>query len=326
MRYLLDFGDGTEGTTPTFLVFKNADTLADITPPTVVEVAQGLFYFDWNWANTTATSISYKASTLGVELSDVITSDAIVTGSGTASTSIAIPDWAWTAGQVINTVAVECGLTEWSDPYASTDANAVRLRTLLKTVGHELVKARDWKPLVREMTITGDGVNATFTLPGDFDRLVDDSGWNRTGTEPLALLSSQGWQALKAEASVDATEVYFRIVQNRITFYTAPVSGDTIAAEYVSRYWVAASGSTTADKMAPTASGDWIILDPLLVKRCLAARFLAATGQVSRAEADALFRGAIADEPSEPAPVLSLSNSRSDFYPYFNVRDRGYGS
>lgn len=311
MRYFLDFGDGQEGTSPAFLVFRNADTLAAIAAPAIVEQSEGLFYFDWTWTST-ATSIAYKAAVNGVELSDVITSDALTTGSGTgvASTGAAVPTWASTAKDVINSVAVDVGLSESSDPYASTDANFIRLRNQLRKAGDAVAQVRAWKVLLRECTITGDGTTTVFDLPADFSRMVDDSGWNRATRWPLDLSSSQRWQRLKASRLTSLTAVRFRLVQGRAEFYDALPSGEVVAFDYLSRYWAATTGAATADRYYPSASTDSILFEPALIESALKVRFLQSTGQDSTAalsEYQAAFEGAA---KTEPAQTLSLNGWR----------------
>ena len=45
-RYFFKFRKTDTGLTPTFLFYKNALTLDDVTPPTVTELAGGVYYFD----------------------------------------------------------------------------------------------------------------------------------------------------------------------------------------------------------------------------------------------------------------------------------------
>jgi hypothetical protein len=306
MRYWLDFGDGTEGQSPTFLVWKNADTGADLVAPSIVESGEGLYYFEWAWTSS-ASSISFKAVVLGIELSDVIGSTSVSTASGLASAGAAIPAWAATAKDVINAVAIDCGLSEWSDPYASTDANAVRLRTQLRKAGQALMGAREWQHLIREMTITGDGTTTLFTPPSDFLRIVDGSAYNRGTRWNLGQLTSQRWQALKATRLSNSLRTLYRIVQGRIQFYNAPASDEVVAADYVSRYWAASSGATSADKLYPSASTDFVLFEQPLIESALKVRFLESTGQDSTGAREEYRAAFDAQASTEPAPVLSLS-------------------
>lgn len=329
MRYVLDFGSANAGTSPTFSVFRNADTLANITPPTITESSNGLFYFDWDWTSTTATSIFYKASVAGVELSDVITSDATnVTASGVASGGAAAMPWLWTAGQIINTAAVECGLSEVVDPYASTDAFFIRLRTLLKTLGHELMGARDWKTLVKEWTVTGDGTTTIFNLPSDFLRPVNDSQFNRSNQWPTGLISSQHWQALKATTLSSTVRTLYRIVQGRIQFYAAPASGAVIAGDYVSRFWAKTEGAATADLYEPADSGDSVMYEPNLMVKGLKLKFLLATNQDATAAAEEYRVAFEAAAGTEPAQILDLNGGLQEdrLIDAYNLPITGWGA
>ena len=309
MRYVLDFGTINAGTSPAFTTFENADTLANLAQPTIVEDGDGLFYFDFDWTSTTATSINYKATVNGVEVQDTITSEAVTTASGAATGGAASLPWLWTAGKIINQAAVEVGLVEVVDAYASVDAHFIRLRGLLKTVGFDLCKRRDWKVLVKECTVTGDGTTTEFNLPADYLRMVDDSGFNRSSGWSIGLLSSKGWQYLKARSLTSTVTTLYRIIQGRIVFYQAPASGTVVAFDYVSRYWVKSSGASTADLYEPASAGDVVMFEPDLVWRLLRTKFLVVTGQAAADEYDKAVNDA-AD--TEPARVLSL-NGGADF-------------
>jgi hypothetical protein len=87
-----------------------------------------------------------------------------------------------------------------------------------------------------------------------------------------------------------------------------PTSGDTLALEYRSRYWVAASGSTTPTKDAPTAGADVVCLEAELVKAGLRAAFLRQKGFDSTAaqqDFDAALE-ATRSAAAGSAPVLRL--------------------
>lgn len=45
-RYFFKFRQSDTGLTPAFLMYKNADTLANITPPAISELGGGMYYFD----------------------------------------------------------------------------------------------------------------------------------------------------------------------------------------------------------------------------------------------------------------------------------------
>lgn len=331
MRYVLDFGSANAGTTPTFDVFKNADTLVDVTPPALVESGEGLFYFDYPWASPSSPSspsILYKASINGVELSDVINSETVTAGSVTVGTGGGVNPWLWTAGQILNMVATEAGLPEASDPYASTNAYFVQMRTLLKSAGMEIGQARDWKVLEREATITGDGVTTSWALPSDFLRMKDGSGYDRSEDRAFGgPVSAKGWQRLKASGVVPSMRPLYRVQGGRMVFFEAPAAGSTLAYEYVSRYWVASDGAAAGDSYFPAASGDVVLFDPHMVTRLVKAKFRQAKGFDTTADFADYDRALEAAAGLEPAPVLSLGGCATSerFIDTLNLPDTGYG-
>jgi hypothetical protein len=306
VRYVLDFGSANAGTTPTFDVFKNADTLADVTAPELVESGEGLFYFDYAWAIPSISSILYKASVNGVELSDVISESVSTSGTVVIGAGAGVNPWLWTAGQILNTAMTEIGLAEASDPYAAATQQVIQMRTLLRSAGDEISKIRDWTVLIKEATITGDGVITSFALPPDFLRMKDDSGWNRGTGISLGLTSPQEWQTLKSRTVTGTIVTRYRLQQGRLVFYEPPAPGSPIAFEYVSRYWVASDGASAADSYFPAASGDRVMFEPLMVMRLVKAKFMQAKGFDSSA-AFADYQQSLNDAANlEPATTLSL--------------------
>jgi hypothetical protein len=313
LRYLLQFGQANAGGAPTFVYFRNADTDVAITPPAISEIGNGEYAFTWDWALTSVSSISYLATLNGVDLSAVIQSDQVVAGSVSAGAGAGVNPWLWTAGQILNMAATECGLAEVSDPYASTDPKFVQLRTLLKSAGDEIMKRRDWTDLVKECTIAGDGTTTSFALPADFLKMKDESGYDRSGDWPFrGPASSKEWQRLTADGVTPSLQPIYRLQQGRIVFYEAPATGTTLAFEYVSRYWIASEGSAVADSYFPAVSGDKVLLEPFMVMRLVKAKFRKAKGFP---DADGDFADyEIAYEAAaglEPARVLNLGGCPS---------------
>jgi hypothetical protein len=174
-----------------------------------------------------------------------------------------------TAKTLLNQAATQLGLIseDITDPYTSTDANIVLLRSLLTTVGQSLVRERPWKNLRQTYTFSTDAIGTlTYALPTDYRSMVEQTEWNRTRQMPLVgAVGSQGWQALKALSNTAALDKYFRIQGNKFEVHPAPSAVETIAYEYNSEYWVMASGQTVPNKATPTASDDTLWHDPVLL-------------------------------------------------------------
>ena len=215
-----------------------------------------------------------------------------------------------TALNIISDAAVELGLGAVSDAYGSTDANVVQLRTLLKSVGRRLNMERDWTQLRQEYTFTTTTATV-YTLPADFLDMVPQSFWDRSQNTQGVPIGVEVWQYLVASDVTTPLTVYFQIggVGPGLRMPVAPTSGNTIALEYRSRYWVAAAAApTTPAKDAPTANTDVILFDATLMVPALRLAFCKAKGlptEAAQADHDralALVSGANAGA----APVLSL--------------------
>lgn len=280
MRYVLDFGAANAGGAPAFTVYKRLDTLADLAQPAIVEIGSGQYYFEVDWATVAATSITFKATLAGIELSDVVSSPSgSVLGTATAAAGVSSLAGYSTVATLINRAAVQCGLSAVADPFASTDPNFVQFREFLDTLGAELssdVKAH----LQREFTLTTAGGAASYALPADYREMVDDALWNRSGFLPLdGPVSAQRAQFLKAWNGAAVVNIPYRIQGNRLTFPVVPSDGLDVSGIYVSTYWVQTAASGTGpDADHVTLGTDYVLFDPLLVVLGLKLRWLEAKG------------------------------------------------
>lgn len=237
-----------------------------------------------------------------------------------------------TVANLVSDAAVRCGLGTVSDVYGSTDANIVRMRVALKDIGLSLLRERDWSYLQKEHTLTTSAGDSTYDLPADYDRLIAETAWNRTKRLPLAgALTPPEWQYLEGRATGLTLTVLFRIKDRQIQLYpdSNTPADHTLAFEYISRYWVQATGQTTGTKTAPTANTDTILFEPALVRAALARRFLRETNQDSTSAdadyADALHAAKAADTVGR---VLDIGRQQ-EFDPLLgdrNIPVTGFGT
>lgn len=188
-----------------------------------------------------------------------------------------------TAEDIINRAAIECGLPTDLDPFASNDPNFVQLRNLLQTCGEDLLEAFPWEYLRREHQITTDSLDdGSYALPDDFDRMIDQTGWDRTNDHPmLGPLSAQQWSYLKGRDLVNSTiYVTFRVMENEFHIFPDDPVPDALDLrfEYISRNWVipAAAPSTFTDVVE--ANGDIVLFKPVMIVQYLRYKFLDAKG------------------------------------------------
>lgn len=234
-----------------------------------------------------------------------------------------------TAEDIVNRAAIEVGLNPASDVFASTDPNFVQLRNLLTSCGLNLVEAFEWEQLRREHSITTTA-EAEYALPTDFDRMIDQTHWNRTDRVPVAgPLSPQQWQYLKgmelASATIYAT---FRVMQNELALLPDPPPlGVNITFEYISRNWVLAADGTTY-KDEPEANSDTILFKPEMIVQYLRFKFLSAKGFATKDAADAFAKAyENATGGNKGAPVLNAGRRRGGIHllDIYNIPDTGYG-
>lgn len=239
------------------------------------------------------------------------------------------------AADIINGAAVECGLTAVSDPYSSTDPAFIQLRLLLKTAGLEMLSLYQWQKMVREHSITTAVPPDTgdYDLPDDFGFMIDQTGWSPmsagTGLPLGGPLSEQDWAYL-VNTNLASSTIYvsFKISEGQFQVLPQPPpDGIEINFRYISRYWVAATGSTTGTKFAPEQADDVILFEPILIIKFLKLRYLEAKGFDTTAAVGqflTMFQAWTGKDVS--APVLNMARSR--YFPYLgyrNIPETNYG-
>lgn len=154
---------------------------------------------------------------------------------------------------IVQDALVEVGLTAPDYAIASTDPNVVTMVRLVNTTGRNLMRRHEWTALVTEKTFTSVALASQSTasaVPGDFDRFVNGSFWNRTKIRPVfGPLSSQEWQERQANP-IGGISDYFRYQGGNIYIYPTPEAGWSMAYEYVTNQWVTGKTSMTADSDA----------------------------------------------------------------------------
>jgi hypothetical protein len=213
-----------------------------------------------------------------------------------------------TVANLVSEAAVELGLGAVSDVYASTDESVVTLRTLLKSVGRELLLGYAWLQTQVEHTFATTAATS-YALPSGFSRMVDGSAWNRTQRLPILPVSAQQWQQLQALQSVTTTAVLFRPKDLTLSIWPTTNTGETMAFEYLSTYWVRATASAAPDKDAPTVNTDVVHLEAVLVVKALKLAFLRTRGfdtTAAQRELDMALDGA-RSASSNAAPVLAVT-------------------
>lgn len=226
-----------------------------------------------------------------------------------------------TALDIINSASIECGLGPVVNFSSSTQGHIKQLATLLTNCGRWLAAKAVWPELIRDFSLTTQsGDTGKYDLPADFGYMLDQTGWETTGSYPIAgPLSSQDWKMLQA-GNIDPIYVGFRFRERQLWLYSQPPPvGLTIQFEYISRGWVLdADGTTYRDNV--TAEDDKVLYEPLIVTQFLRKRFLAARGFSTQSadqdfqEVMDMWRG-----KGTGAPVLYMTGRRN--YPLIDIRN-----
>jgi len=239
-----------------------------------------------------------------------------------------------TAAQCISQAALECGLIAPTNPYAASgvDPAITQMAGLLNSCGRELLTMREWQRMIISYSLTvvfGD--TGFYNLPADYQRHIDQTDWNPSNRLPLGgPLTAQDYTYLLATNLASSTiYISFREKDGQFVILPQPPPvGQVITFEYISRYWVCATGApTTLAKDAPTAPDDILMFDPLLIQKLLKLRFKEAKGFDTSAASEQ-FNNVIMSfgGQDKSAPVLSAARSRG--FPYLddrNVPETNYG-
>jgi len=96
-----------------------------------------------------------------------------------------------------------------------------------------------------------------YDLPDGYDRMISDTNWDRTDHwRNLGTKSSQDWQFLQGGVISIGPRERYRIYNNKFRIFQALTTVYNFAFEYVSNYWVCASGSDQGSKNAFTLDTD----------------------------------------------------------------------
>jgi hypothetical protein len=116
-----------------------------------------------------------------------------------------------------------------------------------------------------------------YDLPDGYDRMISDTNWDRTDHwRNLGTKSSQDWQFLQGGIISIGPRERYRIYNNKFRIFQALTTVYNFSFEYVSNYWVCATGSDQGTKAAYTLDTDTSIFPDDLMLAGLKFYFLKA--------------------------------------------------
>lgn len=173
-----------------------------------------------------------------------------------------------TAGELIARAATQCGFLSMSpsqagsfDPWGSSDPNVVLMVDLLRTIGGELTRKIKGGRITLGTIVTALGATS-YSLPADYECMLDDTAWDSTGNRMLhGPITPQESQWYRIWSAGTQSFIPFRLQGRSIEFPNAPADGLTLTFEYVSNMWAQSFGSTSPDKAYATAYNDTVLFD-----------------------------------------------------------------
>jgi hypothetical protein len=235
-----------------------------------------------------------------------------------------------TAKDIINAVAVECGLNSNTAPFNNQDPAFKQLIQLLNTCGRVLAVMPVWNSALRVHTFTTTTATE-YNLPDDFMSMADATLYDVTNRQAAyGSASPQVWTIWQNENPSVTFKALFRLAQRKLSIAAGAIpAGTNVSFEYRSRAWVQSASSPTTFKDYVDTSGDVVLYEPVLMTRMLRYKFLEAKGfdtTAALAEFMTLMDGVrSADKPAE---ILDLTKNivGSRFLDVDNLPDSGYGS
>lgn len=229
---------------------------------------------------------------------------------------------------VVQNVAEEQGLTTIAD--ATSDAkDAATLRRLVNVECNSLSRRFDWSALQAEHTFTTVASTASYALPSDYLRIIQDTAWNRSDYWRVrGATSPQEWQLRKSGLVTPSIRDRFRIKGTGSTFFIDPTpdGAEDLVFEYISNNWCVDADSGSA-KSSATKNGDTFLFDEYLIERGVTWRFLSRLGMPyaeERAEYDRnLHMLEASDGGGKPTIDLAYTLGQN---PVAILPDGGYGS
>jgi len=136
----------------------------------------------------------------------------------------------------------------------------------------------------REATATGTLVALDFdqiryAMPSDFDRLIDNTDWDKTNNWPIVGPNTpQQWQWLKGGMISTAPRARFRVYGNLFVIWPPLGSENFMRFEYVSNFWVATASGGTPSKSSYTIDADASVFPDRVMVTGLKMRYAQANG------------------------------------------------
>jgi hypothetical protein len=128
----------------------------------------------------------------------------------------------------------------------NTQLEAVRLLEAIGSTTNDLLKRIDWEELHAEATITTIASTQAYSLPSDYERIVNSTAWNSTNNlQMIGVTTAAEWQNLQnaTDGSGSAND-WYRIRGGQVLIYPTPSSVESMVYEYIQNTPIESSGGS----------------------------------------------------------------------------------
>lgn len=180
---------------------------------------------------------------------------------------------------IIQNVAAELNLPAPETVITATDKQTVTMLALANREGKLLATRGRWQEMTKIASFTTVAAELQGTMesiaPG-FNYLLGKTMWNQSMIQPVyGGLYPEDWEQLEAY-TVQGPYPKYRIRNKSLYMLPIPTAGQTIAFEYMSRYWCQSSGGTLQDAWADDT--DTGVLEEDLMTMGIKWRYLRSVG------------------------------------------------
>jgi hypothetical protein len=218
--------------------------------------------------------------------------------------------------QIVQQAAQELNLVPPTVVITATDPNIIKLLSLARALGDDLLKEHDWQMLSTRYSFNTVNGQEAYSLPTDMESFIEGTFFDGVNRWPLAgSKSPQDWEWLKVR-NVTSPFTRFRVYNNQM--FINPIPGTTTLTfnfEYISNNWIKSVGGVAQNDFIQDS--DISLFDHRLMVYGLKWKWRSSNGQNTSDElADFTRVLDIMKGRDTPAEVLNL-RGRSG-YPYLS--------
>lgn len=163
--------------------------------------------------------------------------------------------------------------------FSSQDAMELEVAELANDVATDIMKSHDWQRLTRVHTLSGDGAQASFPLPEDYDRfavaqgVVDPNNWFWGFSQALSM---DDWITITSSGFGAITPGWWILLGGELQFSPTPSASQQATFPYISRNFATSAGGSSLPVFQSDADG--FVLDERLLTLGIVWRWKAQKG------------------------------------------------